>query len=474
MTDRKTDYPLERGLPASFDAERSIIGAILLDNALYNQAAERLVSDDFSLDAHRRIFARMQEIAAVNGHIDMITVTEQLSRRREIEAIGGIAYLSSLIDGVPERPSIVHYCEIVKSRSRLRGLIDMCQNSIAEAIEYYDEIETVLERHQSGIAQVFQSSGSSQMVSAADSGQHSMELILDTVNKVQFGGARAIGASFGIPEMDELSGMLRKRETTVLAGRPGHGKTVLAMQIALENMPARRCCYSAIADMNRDSMFNRAAAYLTGIHYSRIRNGHLDSGHLETLAGFMQQWKEMPLHIDDTPGIALSVMLARWKQRAAEGDELFFADFAQRITVPGEKDTRLKLNRVSAELNAFAKDYHVHVVILSQLAKYILRKDGTEPPPSENDLKESGNLNEDADNVVLVWNPRDEERKPVGYDTIFQAKNRNGGVGSIGADLIGGSMMWRYRQRASQHTSSASSSASHHVIHDGKAAATFD
>ncbi len=144
------DYSLERGLPVSIEAERSILGSILLDNGLYDQAAQ-LKSDDFSLDAHRRIFARMSDLQTLGRPVDMITLAEELDRRKEVEAVGGVAYLSSLIDGVPDRPSIEHYVRIVRNKALLRGLINIAQNAIAESIEHSDEAEEVINRAEQAI-----------------------------------------------------------------------------------------------------------------------------------------------------------------------------------------------------------------------------------------------------------------------------------------------------------------------------------
>src|SRR5215472_2463127 len=140
-----TDYSLERGLPASIDAERWILGAILLESLLFDQAAE-LKPDDFSLDAHRRIFSRMRDLQDTGRPVDLITLAEELDRRKEVEAVGGVAYLSSLIDGLPERPSVEHYVRIVRNKALLRGLINIAQNAIAEAIDDSDEAEEVINR----------------------------------------------------------------------------------------------------------------------------------------------------------------------------------------------------------------------------------------------------------------------------------------------------------------------------------------
>ena len=146
-----TDYSLDRGLPASVDAERSILGAILLDNFAYNQAAEALRPDDFSLDSHRRIYSRMMELSETNRPIDLITLTEELGRHKEVEAVGGVAYITSLTDGVPRRPNIEHYVRIVKDKAMLRGLIHAANGAIARALEQADTADEVLDAAETSI-----------------------------------------------------------------------------------------------------------------------------------------------------------------------------------------------------------------------------------------------------------------------------------------------------------------------------------
>ncbi|HVS04234.1 MAG TPA: DnaB-like helicase N-terminal domain-containing protein, partial [Thermoanaerobaculia bacterium] len=146
-----TDQTLERGLPASIEAERSILGAILLDNVLYNEAAEQLRPDHFSLDSHRRIFGRMMELAESSRPIDIITLAEELARRKEVESVGGVAYISSLTDGVPRRPSIEHYVKIVKDKSLLRSLITAAQNAVARALDQSETAEDILDATETDI-----------------------------------------------------------------------------------------------------------------------------------------------------------------------------------------------------------------------------------------------------------------------------------------------------------------------------------
>src|SRR5881398_1380670 len=139
-----TDQSLDRGLPSSIDAERSILGSILLDNFLYNQAAETLKADDFALDSHRRIYSRMMELAEHAKPIDIVTLAEELARRKEVEAVGGVAYISSLTDGLPRRPNIEHYVKIVRDKAMLRALIHTASTAIARASEQAETADEIL------------------------------------------------------------------------------------------------------------------------------------------------------------------------------------------------------------------------------------------------------------------------------------------------------------------------------------------
>ena len=149
-----TDYSLAHTLPANVEAERSILGAILIDNLSYNQAAEHLKADDFSLDSHRRIYTRMVDLAESSRSIDIITLSEELARYKEVETVGGVAYMSSLTDGLPRRPSIEHYIKIVRDKALLRGLIHAANTAISRASEQSDPAEEILSDAEAAIFQI--------------------------------------------------------------------------------------------------------------------------------------------------------------------------------------------------------------------------------------------------------------------------------------------------------------------------------
>src|SRR6201992_1323127 len=146
-----SDVSLERGLPASVEAERSILGAILLDNHAYNEAAAKLRADDFSLDSHRRIYSRMAELIDAHRAVDIVTLAEELAKRKEVEAVGGVAYLASLTEGLPRRPSIEEYVRIVKDKSLSRQLISICSTAITRAADQSEEALVTLDAAESGL-----------------------------------------------------------------------------------------------------------------------------------------------------------------------------------------------------------------------------------------------------------------------------------------------------------------------------------
>ena len=303
-----TDYSLERGLPVSIDAERSILGAILLDNSLYDQAAELLGADDFSLDAHRRIYARMRELQETGRPVDMITLAEELDRKREVEAIGGVAYLSSLIDGVPERPSIEHYVRIVRNKALLRGLINIAQNAIAEAIEHNDEADEVLNRAEQAIFQL----------SEDRIGQGFMNI--PSIVKASFGsledlykrGQEITGLATHYRLLDRMTSGLQPSDLVIIAARPSMGKTAFAMNIA-ENAAVLDGKVVGIfsLEMSKEALLMRMLASRAMVDSHKLRSGFLGKDDMQKLTRAMEQLMQAKLYIDDSPGISVSEMRAK-------------------------------------------------------------------------------------------------------------------------------------------------------------------
>jgi len=431
-----TDYSLERGLPASIDAERSILGAILLESLLFDQAAE-LKPDDFSLDAHRRIYSRMRDLQDSGRPVDMITLAEELERRREVEAVGGVAYLSSLIDGLPERPSIEHYVRIVRNKSLLRGLINIAQLAIAEAIDHSDEAEEVINRAEQGI---FQLSENRLGQGFAD---------IPTIVKNSFGsldelyarGQEITGLATHYTQLDKMTAGFQPSDLIVIAARPSMGKTAFAMNIA-ENAAVMDGKVVGVfsLEMSKEALLMRMLASHSRVDSHRLRTGFIPREDREKLTFATESLMQARLFIDDTPGISVTEMRSksrRLKQQEGRLD-LLIVDYLQlmsAVPIGGKRfeNRTQEVSAISRGLKAVAKELKVPVVALSQLSRAPESRGG-DHRPQLSDLRESGSIEQDADVVAFIF--REEVYKKddpdlEGLAEIIVAKQRNGPTGLI-------------------------------------------
>src|ERR1700757_5108887 len=281
-----TDYSLERGVPVSLDAERSILGGILIDNSLYDQAAEHLTPDDFSLDAHRRIYSRMRDLQETGRPVDMITLVEELDRRKEVEAIGGVAYLSSLIDGVPERPSVEHYVRIVRNKALLRGFINIAQNAIAEAIEHSDEAEEVLGRAEQSIFQLSENRIGQGFLNIPEI----VKASFGSLEELYARGQEITGLATHYTLLDKLTSGLQKSDLVILAARPSMGKTAFAMNIA-ENAAVLDGKVVGIfsLEMSREALLLRLLCSRARVDSHKMRTGSLWRDDMQKVVRAMEE-----------------------------------------------------------------------------------------------------------------------------------------------------------------------------------------
>ena len=431
-----TDLNLERGLPASIDAERSILGAILLESLLFDQAAE-LKPDDFSLGAHRRIFSRMRDLQDSGRPVDMITLAEELDRRKEVEAVGGVAYLSSLIDGLPERPSIEHYVRIVRNKSLLRGLINIAQLAIAEAIDHSDEAEEVINRAEQGI---FQLSENRLGQGFAD---------IPTIVKNSFGsldelyarGQEITGLATHYTQLDKMTAGFQPSDLIVIAARPSMGKTAFAMNIA-ENAAVMDSKVVGVfsLEMSKEALLMRMLASHSRVDSHRLRTGFIPREDREKLTFATESLMQARLFVDDTPGISVTEMRSKARRlKHQEGRlDLLIVDYLQlmsAVPIGGKRfeNRTQEVSAISRGLKAVAKELKVPVVALSQLSRAPESRGG-DHRPQLSDLRESGSIEQDADVVAFIF--REEVYKKddpdlEGLAEIIVAKQRNGPTGLI-------------------------------------------
>ena len=431
-----TDFSLERGLPASPDAERSILGAILLDNFAYNQAAETLKPDDFSLDAHRRIYARMIELQEANKPIDLITLTEELARRKEVEAIGGVAYLATLTDGVPRRPNIEHYVRIVRDKALLRSLINTAQNAMAQAIEQSDPAEEILDRAESAIFQLADERITRGFVGVADIVKESF----GSIDKFLQNGQRITGLQTYYDELDQMTSGLQPSDLVIIAARPSMGKTAFAMNIA-ENVAVKDKKVVGIfsLEMSREALLQRMLCSQARVDSHKMRTGFLNKEDCNKIITALGELSEAPLYIDDTPGISLHELRAKARRlKQQEGHlDLVVVDYLQlmsAIPIGGKRfeNRTQEVSAISRGLKAIAKELRVPLVALSQLSRAPESRGGDHRPQLA-DLRESGSIEQDADVVAFIFREEVYNRDDPSLDGLAEiiiGKQRNGPIGT--------------------------------------------
>jgi replicative DNA helicase len=436
------DLKLDSGLPANVDAEKTILGAILLDNAAHSEAAEKLESDDFSLDSHRRIFLRMSELMDAQHAVDIVTLANELARYKEVDAVGGVAYLASLTEGLPRRPVIEEYIRIVKDKSLLRKLMAICSMAIARAANQGESALDVLGAAESQLMEVTEKGLTHGFQSLHQIVEHSF----GSIDNLYKQSREVTGLATSFTEFDRMTSGLQKGELIIIAARPSMGKTALAINIA-QNAAIKSGAKVAVfsLEMGKESLLRRMLATQAWVDQRKLQTGFLgreDHDKLEKALGLLV---ESQLFIDDTAGISLAEMRAkarRLKQNAG-GLDLIVVDYLQLMsaTVPssGRKNYENRTQEVSAisrGLKALAKELDVPVMALSQLSRASERR-GEDKRPLLSDLRESGSIEQDADVVAFIhreaYYKRDEEMSETdkAKSEIIVAKQRNGPTGTV-------------------------------------------
>src|SRR6202030_3080495 len=351
-----SDYPLTSNLPANVEAERSILGAILLDNLSYNQAAEHLKPEDFLLDSHRRIYSRMVDLSESSHSIDLITLSEELARNGELETIGGAAYVSGLLDGVPDRPSIENYIKIVRDKSLLRALIHTATAAIARASEQSDAAEEILNDTEAQIFQLSEKRIGRGFMGVAEIVRESFGSIDALLQR----GQRITGLATHFNDLDGMTCGLQHSDLVIIAARPSMGKTAFAMNIA-ENAAIEDQQVVGVfsLEMSREALLLRLLCSQAKVDAHKMRTGSLWQDDTRKVVRAMEQLAHAPVYIDDTPGITLSEMRGkarRLKQSAGKLD-LIIVDYLQLMSGGGKRyeNRTQEVSSISRGLKALAK-----------------------------------------------------------------------------------------------------------------------
>ena len=438
-----SSFAIDTGLPSNVNAERMILGAILLENQALSEAEEKLTPDDFSLDSHRRIYQRMTELGGEGRAVDLVTLAHELSRYKEIESVGGVAYLSSLTEGLPRRPIIEEYIRIVKDKSLLRQLMLICSAAIARAADQSETALDVLNAAESQLMVVGEKSITKGLMALEDIVAGSF----GTIDNLYSHAREVTGLETYFSEFDKMTSGLQKGELIIIAARPSMGKTAWAINIAQNAAVQGKSVVAVFSlEMSKEALLRRMLASQAWVDQRKLQTGFLGREDRDKLARALEDLVESKVFIDDTPGISLAEMRAktrRLKQQNGGQLDLVVVDYLQLMTASlpsqgGKKheNRTQEVSAISRGLKALAKEMDVPVIALSQLSRSSERR-GDDKKPLLSDLRESGSIEQDADVVAFIhresYYNRDKEENPEDKNKaeIIIAKQRNGPTGTI-------------------------------------------
>ena len=438
-SDNGTDGENLKIPPNSLEAEQSILGGLMLDNTAWDKIADIIVKSDFYRKDHRIIFDGISNLIEASEACDVVTLSEYLENKGELETAGGLEYIASLANETPGAANAISYAKILRERSVLRSLISAGNqisgnaylNDGREASELVDEAERLVfdiaEKGARGRAGF----------------EHLKDVLPDTIDRIELlskSEGDITGVATGYKEFDKLTAGLQSGDLVIIAGRPSMGKTTLAVNIA-ENAAIGSKVPTAVfsMEMPKEQLAFRMISSLGRVDQSHLRTGKFPDEDWSRINTAVQLMSDAPIYIDDTPALSPTEIRARARRLKREsGLGLIVLDYIQLMQVHGTTENRAtEISEISRSLKALAKELSVPIIALSQLNRSVESR--TDKKPIMSDLRESGAIEQDADLILFIY--RDEVYNPdtprKGVADISIAKQRNGPIGDFPLTFVG-------------------------------------
>lgn len=418
--------------PQDLDAEKSLIGAVLIDDEVLADITEHVKADDFYDKRHGVIFGAIMRLYEKHRPVDLLTLTDELKRKKELETIGGSAYLTELTTYVPTAAHSAAYAEMVAQKAVRRRLI-RASSEISEM--GFDEETTTQELLEKAEAELFSVSDQSLKQDVT-----SLESILtesfDRLEELHKNKGQLRGIRTGYRDLDNMTAGLQRSDLFILAARPAMGKTTLVTNLAYNVATiAKQPVLFFSLEMSKEQLVDRMLADASGVDAWNIRTGNLSDDDFSKLSEAMGEMAEAPIFIDDTPG--LTVLEMRTKARRINHEQplgLIIVDYLQLMQGSGRSDGNRvqEVSEISRGLKLIARELNVPLIALSQLSRSVENRPDKKPQLA--DLRESGSIEQDADIVTFIFRPGYYEPDNPEYDNITEliiAKHRNGPVGKV-------------------------------------------
>jgi replicative DNA helicase len=420
----------ERVLPHNADAERTVLGAILVDNQAFNSAAEVLSRDDFYRDAHRRIFEGMASLAEKSEPIDLVTLKNELTRTQSLDAAGGVAYLAGLVEGVPRLDNVLPWSRIIREASILRNLIHASARIAQEASDAQDTADAILDRAEQAIFAIAERKIRAGLVPVKDF----IKTTFESIEKLSLSKDALTGVPTGFIDLDRMTSGFQKGELIILAARPSMGKTSLALNIARTAAQATAEPVAIFSlEMSKEQLVKRLIFAEARIESGLVTRGQLRDSDWGKLTTAWADLHKLPLFIDDASFLTPLELRAKCRRLKAEhGLGLIVVDYLQLMGSGGRVENRQQeISAISRSLKGLAKELEVPLLALSQLSRAPEAR--TDRRPQLSDLRESGAIEQDADVVMFIY--RDSVYKPTeenrGSAELIVAKQRNGPTDTV-------------------------------------------
>ena len=426
--------------PHSTDAEAALIGGLLLDseNQAYDKIADIVSERDFYHTENKEVFKVIQSLSEESKVTDLLTVSDYLDSSTEFEPKPSIEYLSEIVESTAGNSNITEYAKIIREKALLRELIqissEIAQSAYKPEGKSPSELVDIAESHIFEIAE----RGNRNMVFAEMSDL--VKQTYDELDKRSQGGGNITGVSSGFRELDNLTAGLQNGELIIIAGRPSMGKTAFALNIAEHTALADENPVAIFSmEMSASSLAQRMISSLGRVNAHSIKTGQLEEKDWNRVDGAIQQIKNAPIYIDDTPSLTPIELRARARRIQREkGLSLIVIDYLQLMSVHGNKENRAtEISEISRNLKALARELNIPIIALSQLNRSVEQR--TDKQPQMSDLRESGAIEQDADLIAFIYREEvyDPDTDKKGVALINVAKQRNGSIGQFNLTFLG-------------------------------------
>lgn len=419
--------------PQAREAERAVLGGILLQNDALNVVLEIISKEDFHQEAHVQLFDVMVALFSEGKPIDTVTVREELVSRQRLRAVGGDEYLLSLTNTIPTVANIESHARIIREKSLVRNLLNACHEISAKGYGDYGDLRQFLDLSEKAIFDVAQESLRSPY-------EHIKDVVLRTFTQIHEAaerGERITGLPTGFTKLDEMTSGMHPGDLLIVAGRPGMGKTAFAMNVGLNACLAKQVGVAVFSlEMPKEQLVKRMLCSEARVDGTRLRSGQLWREDWPKLARAAGSLSEAAVWIDDTPGLSITELRAKTRRlQSQHGLGLIVVDYLQLMRSGSRNDSReQEISEISRSLKGIAKELSVPVIALSQLNRGVESRGTKDKRPQLSDLRESGAIEQDADTILFIYRDevynRDDPHSKNRAEIII-GKQRSGPTGTV-------------------------------------------